>query len=478
MATVSQPGSRSALLTALVIFVILFFVSAIFAVMKMAEAQTNQDNLEKRKKAYDEVITGAESTTELPALLEQLRKEPGYSPASVFSILKRQRDELTKKITGQAVGFSEATGAAAKAISSAAASAKVAVPEDALINAVVTLADGITARERQIADLKKQLTDKQAELKQQQEVVEAVNKQLKTLSDESAKRVAETQQTLEAYRKRSDARVADIETGWNGSVSELRKTIEDLTSQIETLAAENGQYKMDFEKAVKTVERYRPKNYADAILRRPSGKIIQVSRNSVAYIDLGYGQHVTTGMTFQIYDRVEGIPRVESGSEEQPPGKGSLEIVRVGPNSSECRVLKLEEGQVLQEGDIIANVVYDRNTPLRFKVFGDFDLDHNGVATEREGEVLKRLITQWGGTITDKTDIDTDFLVLGSEPSVPTFTADELQNNPLSRFAYDTAQTRLKEYDDVRDAALSLNIPVLNHNRFLYMVGYWDQGAR
>jgi hypothetical protein len=76
-------------------------------------------------------------------------------------------------------------------------------------------------------------------------------------------------------------------------------------------------------------------------------------------------------------------------------GKASIEVVRVGNTTSECRITRTSRGATLSEGDLIANLVYDKNTKYNFLVYGNFDLDRNGVATPQDAEVIKRLITQW-----------------------------------------------------------------------------------
>ena len=37
---------------------------------------------------------------------------------------------------------------------------------------------------------------------------------------------------------------------------------------------------------------------------------------------------------------------------------------------------------------------------------------------------------------------------------------------------------KLDRYLNVRQQAISLNIPILNQNRFLYLIGYFNQATR
>ncbi|MGA2499077.1 MAG: hypothetical protein ABSH20_15150 [Tepidisphaeraceae bacterium] len=479
MATVSQPGSRGGLITALVIFVILFLISAIFAVKTNSELKVRETELGNFKKQFPKVVT----EQELPSAIEQADKfnEGGTEKSSLYSLLLRQREDLARQITGQPSTTKEAIDAAARTVASANDGLKgagVSVPGGALINGVAILADAINTREARIRELSTQAASLSDQIKQ-------ANDAGKQKADELEKAIAEANKKTEAETAKGTTYLTDTKTKIDGLEESLKKAVEDgrkaaeeLTTQLKTVQAEIEKVKKENDRLVKKIGSLRPQNYANAILRQPAGKIIQIAKNNVVYIDLGFGQHVTQGLTFQIYDKLEGIPRIEGSAEELPPGKGSLEIIRVGVGSSECRIIKMNEGQQPQEGDIIANVIYNKNTQFHFKVYGDFDIDHNNIATAAETDVVKRLIVAWGAVLTDAIDIDTDFLVMGKEPVVPNYPKDQLDTDPVKKFEHENALKALKAYDDVRNKALELQIPVLNQNRFLYMIGYWDQGRK
>src|SRR5262249_40905431 len=159
-------------------------------------------------------------------------------------------------------------------------------------------------------------------------------------------------------------------------------------------------------------------------------------------------------MTFEIYDKNEGIPRTGGSEDQLPIGKGSLEVTHVSVDSSECHVVKLQPGAQLFVGDLIANIIYDANVKLNFRVYGDFDIDQNGVATPQETEIVKRLVVQWGGSLTDKIDVDTDFVVMGKEPVLPNVTKEQLEANPILKFDYEKAEQALKAYEEIRNKTL------------------------
>jgi len=152
-------------------------------------------------------------------------------------------------------------------------------------------------------------------------------------------------------------------------------------------------------------------------------------------------------------------------------------VINVGQNSSQCRVTRTTQGMTVSQGDLCANLVYDRNIKPLFYVYGKFDMDQNGVATEGEAEVLKNLITRWGGRIADRVSLDVDFVIMGKEPSVPLYSPDELQN-PLNKAKQDEAKAALAAYNGIRDEAVGLHIPLMNQNRFLYYSGFFEASKK
>ena len=135
-------------------------------------------------------------------------------------------------------------------------------------------------------------------------------------------------------------------------------------------------------------------------------------------------------------------------------------------------------GTTLSEGDLLVNLVYDKNTKYNFVVYGNFDLDRNGVATPQDAEVIRRLVTQWGGNIVADINVDTDFVVLGREPEIPTASRAELEEDAILKARYDAAVAESEAYAEISAKAREYRIPILNQNRFLYLIGYYNQAKR
>ena len=323
------------------------------------------------------------------------------------------------------------------------------------------------------------------QLKQAQETATQASANMQKNQEELTKAMqvvrADAQQssaTLASDRATKDDQIkkmiADNETAQKQAQDQLAQSqasISDLTKKVE-----NDQRIIDDLRNKLGLKRA---NTADAVVRQADGSVVRVPGNGSVYIDLGTGDQISPGLTFEVYDRTEGVPPAGDSSTDDnlPKGKGSIEVVRVGAGSSECRIIKTQPGQVIHDGDLIANIVYDRNTKYQFFIYGDFDLDENGVSTPQDTEVVKRLVTQWGGKVTDKINADTDFVVLGKEPTV-LVPSKEDASDPIVQAKAQASQQAFDAYQDVRKQAIEYHIPLLNQNRFLYFVGYYESAKR
>jgi hypothetical protein len=481
MAAVSQPGSRAGLITALVVFVVLFFVAAIFAVVKGIDDKDKEKKLTELQKRYQETITDQEMTgTDYQALSASRQADQSRT---VFDLLLSQRNALATRATGKSMDGAEAlkaVDALVLAANNRLSPAGVSVPGTSLSGAVSVLTEAVLQRHEQVEQLKAQLAKSNQDMKGQVVAYKTEMDEHRKAFEGAKTEAAGASQQSATYRQGKDEQLAKLEKDLVDAVEKARKSEEDLKTQISAKEEEIRKLQTDTKRLVAIVDRYRPKNPADSMIRRADGRVIQVSRNNTVYISLGLGQQITPGMTFEIYDRDLGIPKstTEGEAEVLPAGKGSLEVTRVGSTSSECRVIKATTGSQIIEGDLIANLIYDPNVKLHFKVYGDFDVDQNNVATPGEADIVKRLITQWGGALTEDITIDTDFVVMGKEPVIPQYTAEQLRDDPIAQFNVEKAMKALSEYEAVRTKALDMHVPVLSQNRFLYLIGFYDQARR
>jgi hypothetical protein len=487
MPPINTQGSRGGLVTALAAFTILFVTAAIFAIYFNVQLSATKLEFDNYKKNYNGIVSETELSTPDIATLQALKTDSssGYSPNdTVMDIALKQRGALTQDITGSAVDPVEAEKSVASALAAAnkaieGGNAKLPSDHDNLAGAVTTLADALNARKNQLNDLSAQLKKAQGDLT-------AANTAIAVQNEAREKSVQEAQAQAAAEL----AKVTDQFNANKAVVDQLQKDQVDAAKKAQDAAqAEQAQLAEANQKLAKAAQEKeavqeklanRRPDVSNAAIRQPDGRIIRLPGNNICYINLGQGDQVSAGLTFEVYSKstgVPGIPPNASGDEQLPAGKASIEITRVGATSSECRIVHVVPGEVLSEGDVIANLVYDPNTKYNFFVYGDFDLADTGHTEAADEKVIERLVTQWGGNLVNDVNVDTDFVVLGKEPSLPNYTKEE-QENPQIADKMAKAQAAIDKYQELRQTARDLHIPILNQNRFLYYVGYYDQAKR
>jgi hypothetical protein len=503
MPPVSQQGSKAGLITALVVFVILFMVSAIVTISTTTEltkvrADANRKNLLYEKVARNDQVAGESGDVAVIDAAKEKLAGSIQGNASTIDVAIEEIRKLTQDISGTAAPtYADADAKAVEVVNKALAVLKDPnAPVAAATTAPAAVAGAMPANESLftvIQKLEEKLNEtaksdraRQAQLKDLSTSLETRMAAWNAQSEELAKKLAE------AEKKSADA-VAGLDEAQKQymakqtSADQSNQTVKDATG-AEVTAAQTAVAQAKAEVAKVTVENNSLKaqlaiyrfDVKDSAVRQPDGSIIRVPSTTVCYINIGSGDHLPAGTTFEVYDKVEGIPGLGKdslGENNMPIGKGSIEVVRVGQNSSECRIVHLQPGVTLSEGDVIGNLVYDRNTTPNFFVYGNFDVDGNGIWTAQEADVVKSLVTRWGGKVVDKIAVNTDFAVLGQEPVVPVFTKEDL-TDPVNVDKLNRALASLKAYQDIVNQTATLHIPIMNQNRFMYYVGYYDQMKR
>jgi len=197
--------------------------------------------------------------------------------------------------------------------------------------------------------------------------------------------------------------------------------------------------------------------------RQPDGRVLTAAPgDNVVYVNLGRKNGLILGLQFAVYSSLTGIP-------EDGRGKALVEVVSIGDDSSECRIVSRAPGQVIVKDDLIANPVYDPNRPLTFVVVGEFDLDRDGILDRDGGATLESLITTWGGQVSKDINPLTDFVVLGAAPKRPRPSTD---SSAAGNNAADPAVAAWNDYNQSVDQAKTLAVPTLTQDVFLNFLGY------
>jgi hypothetical protein len=497
MPPIPQQGSRAGLITFLIISVVLLVVS--LATMAYINAERNKletANNEMQRK-YNKVVRadqmpeGSDVST-LEAGREKLLNLPGN--ATTVDVALEQIRELTKVVSG--TPDTRFDPAEKKAVDAVSAAAKALNPGQTVPTTSPSGGLGLPGGESlvgMIGKLTTAVTEKDRAITADKATIAKLNADLKTRMDgwtaqyeELNKKFAEADARAQAAEKgKTDAEKIYQDKQVQVDASN-KSTVESTSAQVAGMQTQLAQAQADLAKVVQENSQLKSRmgNYRldvkDSVVRQPDGNIIRVPSQTSCYINLGQADHLPVGITFEVYDKGEGVPGLGKDSLAEtnlPVGKASIEVVRVGQNSSECRIVHMQPGATLSEGDVIANLVYDRNTTFHFVVYGNFDVDGNGVWTPQEADVVKSLVTRWGGKLDDKIGISTDFVVLGQEPQVPALTKQELED-PILKDKYDKAVVAQKAWQSQVETANNFNIPIMNQNRFMYYTGYFDQMKR
>lgn len=206
--------------------------------------------------------------------------------------------------------------------------------------------------------------------------------------------------------------------------------------------------------------------------RNPDGKIVGILQGGdFVTVDLGYNDKVFAGMSFEVFDPEAGVVVDQDGALR---GHASVLLTKVEADTSVARIVRLERNAIIRPGDIIANVVYHPKKTYKFHVFGDFDIKNNGNPTLADRRRIEGMVSRWGGKLTDDMSFDVDFLVLGIEPQPPAPLDDSIID-PLKIQEHRELTELYNRYQELAGRALELQIPVLNQNRFLALVGYYER---
>ncbi len=478
MAAVSPQGSKTGLIVALVVFVIGFVVATIYAIYynaQWAKAQVDADHERTTRLQY---VNEADVTNpDIQKYVAAAKK-----PQAAINVVIAERSLLAKDISGKAdMSSTQADAAAAAALKYAsdhlAKVQGVTVPGD-LSGAIKSLADAIVTvdaeRDKAQADAKAAADAAAQTTAARDALLKAKDDQMAQISADKDKAIAE----IEAWRKEKGESITQISADADQKQKDLQAAADKLQTEI---TKRDGQIK-DLNKKLDAVMRRLHDTHVntnEAIVQQSDGNILSAPTQDTVFINIGQQQSVTLGLTFEVYDKAKGIPPLGDGMRdtEMPEGKASIEVIHVLPASAECRVVKRALGETITEGDLIMNLVFDPHTHYKFMVYGNFDLSNEGTPSPADADVIKRLISQWGGRLVNSVDTTTDFVVLGAEPVVPVLSAED-QNDPPKVQKRDAMAAALDAYTAVQSKAVELGIPIMNQNRFLYFIGYYDQAGR
>lgn len=359
MPPINTQGSRAGLVTGLVIVSILCITSLVFAIYFNTQLRATEQEYTNYKKNYNGVVSDAAFTTPDFTTLQAMKSDPasGFTASdTVFDMAIKQRNDLAEAITGApgdaAVALKQANDVVtSKDTTDKLKAANIALPKG-LATVVTTLANQISVQQGQIAKLaaaKKASDDALTAANANIAAQGAVN--AKALEDARAAAAADLAQR-EQQLQSNQATLAKLQQ----DALDAAKKGTDASQSTQVQLAEQSKQLQKANDLVKGAEAKLAKRRVDvtnAAIRVSDGRIVRLPGNGICYINLGQGDQVTPGLTFEVYDASQGVPPIPpavTGDEQLPVGKASIEITRVAQPAANAGLSKLRRERCSAKG--------------------------------------------------------------------------------------------------------------------------------
>ena len=479
------PGKRrqsNAMLYTLITFVGLFIVATTVAVIYYVKAEELRTTTADAQSELAEMASSDEIRLVGELVGAQERGE------SNLGTLLQHFDQVTGLVLGQPV---QVTSAEVKAKNAADAVAALIVKTQPYIALPAADANDPNGPDPNDVALTTMVADLLAGLERTIEQKDAVALQLQKLQerfDDATAVWQQTRQDLTAKVNEYKTQVDQTTTDYDDLKALLEQSSEqraaNLLKQLEDERATSRQTNQDLlrtqaelqvaqerlDDALTQVSKIQPQPDQEAAAQNADGQIILVDDASgIVHINLGSDDRIYRGLTFSVYDRASGVPR-----DGKP--KAEVEIFSIAKKTSIARVLSSEPRNPIATNDLVANLIWDTDKVNQFVITGDYDLNNDGKPDYSAKDSIQALIEKWGGAVADVVSAKTDFVILGTEPVVPPEpTLEILAADPTAREKYNAAQAQLTHYNEIKQQAQSLYIPIFTYDRFLHVIGYQSQ---
>lgn len=454
-------GSKGGLVFGLVVFVFLWVISTVLAIMFFSELETARQGYETAVEERREFVSDAElNDDEVMAVVSQSGARSAIRSLMTNNRVLRQKltsetdsmEAIDERFTelGVPAGVSAADAIAQLKVTTSSLESRIAALESENAAAASEYEASIENFKSSRQSLEESLTSQRNRLS---EIGERIDKVEETFTDSATSATSQIRNIATAANEQLEGKDAVIQT--------LRQELEETQRRLTELEIRIRQRR----------SLLGPDGLSDA-----DGMIISVtSDQSLCYINLGEGRQLVRGLTFRVYDPVRGITSKGVGvNREFTEGKGIIEVIRISDNTAECRIIERIDGQAIVAGDVIANAVYDPNRKFRFFVYGDFDLDYDGRADDAGQDQIEAMIGRFGSRVVDRLNVGVDYVVVGNEPELPAF-GEDAQTDPSLRAEIERQRESWEAWQQVVGEASRLGIPVLNQNRFLNLVGFYAE---
>jgi hypothetical protein len=466
MAVVPSAG-RTVPLYVLIIFVVLFLLATTGLVLLFVNQEGLRQEAQQASATFDEYI-GTSVKTKLEPF-KALGKEMKPKMTAAGALLQ-DRNTLAQLVTGNTSSTSKEVldkvqGFASTLSGPDADKLKETAKTDLLgaFRLAVTIAQN-SVQESQ--NLRNELT----ECQKSKDTVTAGFKDLEgkftANTDKVMAQLTSLQQIFDTYKKdftdqlesvksqvnkELQGKLTQMQKSFNLNIDELRDTVRRNIQVLIKSSAELGSSEM----------RARIGMTVDQLLQKTDGEVLDIA-GPVVYISLGKQQNIQQGM------RLVVISPNDKG-QNRPAIKAILNVTNVGDLTSETRVVASASANPILQGDLLINLVYDRDMVLNFFVMGDFDLNGDGYMDPNGVEQVAEIITLSGGKVCKQLSPEVNFVVVGVAPEKPEKPSVE---GEAADAEFEKQLKAVQHFNDLTDQVKALGIPTISSDLFLKYTGY------
>ncbi|MFA5863639.1 MAG: hypothetical protein WC975_03035 [Phycisphaerae bacterium] len=466
---VQPSGGRTVPLFVLIIFIVLFLAALTGLVLLFVRQETVTQEAKQDKSLFDSYIgMGVSSRLDAYKALGSSSRPPKSAGAALLD----ERDQLAILLTGnkastpkevaekldKAIAGLPETSAAAKKLKDIAKSDLIgAIQQAALL--MKDQMDETAGAQQQLADCQKGRDTITSGYKELENIFDNKTKQFMAQMDAQ-------QKSFDDLKNEYTEQLATIKTQVSkelqDKLTQMGKTFNEHVDELRDMVRRNLQVliKATTESGGPTEVRSAAMMTVEQLTQKIDGEILDIA-GPVIYINLGRQQQINPGIRFCV------VSESQKG-QIRPKLKAVLEVIKVGEMTAEARVVEYQQANPVIKGDLLINLVYDRDMSLNFSVFGDFDLYHVGTIDPTAFLKISGIITTAGGKVAKQLSPTVNFVIMGQPPAEGTAPA---ATTAPSETTSKPAQG-LRTYNDLKDQTQAMGIPVMPPDLFLKYTGF------
>jgi hypothetical protein len=437
----------------LIVFVFLFFVAAILAIVRHMDGKEQAKIVAQLTRKIDVLALDHQlDDPTISSLMDEVNV--GNEDSRVIPQLQQRIADLDKVITGEKTTYANALNVANAALADHGGQpsllALVEQTDRGLADSLVKLAEEARLRRDEQERASQDIVNKNAQISDLQAAQRKQDEEIIALREEVAQ-----------YRQEHDARVTELDGNASDEKRELNAKITELVQDLSEAKVQIKQKDREIEAQERQLASLLARKVEGGYVFIPDGKVIEVVDGEIAYINIGQINGVIPGMTFSVLPQTGKIDDL----------KAKLVVVKVHEKASECQIVELiSQRHPVTVNDLLHNISFDETRDYTFVFTGRFDLHGTGRASMRDTDEAIAMVKRFGGVVVDEVTPGVDFIVLGAEPEHPMQPSEDA--DPTIWQAYQENMKVYEAYVKTQNEAERLGLPVLNTNRFLDMIGY------